>query len=89
MNWGGHHITREDYNLNHLISLINDWKDRYGIDIILEPGEAVGLNCGYYVAKILDITKNDKQIAICDISATAHMPDVLEYPYKAKHSKLS
>ena len=83
MNWGGgHHITRDDYNLNHLISLINDWKHRYGIDIILEPGEAVGLNCGYYVAKILDITKNDKQIAICDISATAHMPDVLEYPYR-------
>ena len=63
MNWGGgHHITRKDYNVSKLIELINHWKNKYGVEIILEPGEAIALNCGYYVTKILDIIKNEKEI---------------------------
>lgn len=83
MNWGGGHLlTDENYNIKHLIQLINRWQDKYGLKIILEPGEAIGRHCGYYVSRVLDIIDNEQKIAICDISATAHMPDVLEYPYR-------
>lgn len=83
MNWGGgHHITRSDYNVDHLVDLIRHWKTTYNLDIILEPGEAIALNSGYYAAKVLDIITNENNIAILDISATAHMPDILEYPYR-------
>lgn len=82
-NWGGgHHITRSDYDVDALIQCINDWQDKYDLRVILEPGEAIVLNTGYYVTKVLDIVYNDGPILVCDISATAHMPDVLEYPYR-------
>jgi len=79
---GGHHITRKDYNLELLCKIIETIKNRYQIDIYLEPGEAVALNAGYFVASVLDIIKNDMPIAILDTSAATHMPDVLEMPYR-------
>jgi len=85
MKWfnmgGGHHITRSDYDVEHLISLVNDFQDRWDLQVYLEPGEAHVLSAGYLIASVLDIVDNDKQIAILDVSATAHMPDVLEMPY--------
>jgi carboxynorspermidine decarboxylase len=83
MNWGGGHLLTDDnYERDILIKEINRWKSTYNLQVILEPGEAIGRHCGYYVTRILDIVENHKKIAICDISATAHMPDVLEYPYR-------
>ena len=78
---GGHHITRNGYDVDHLCQLICDFRERYGVEVLLEPGEAVALNAGYLVATVLDIVCNDGEIAILDTSATAHMPDVLEMPY--------
>ncbi len=86
MKWinfgGGHHITRSDYNIDLLCKLINDFKKKYGVEVILEPGEAVALNCGVLVASVLDIIRNNVQIAILDSTAEAHMPDVLGMPYR-------
>lgn len=86
MKWvnfgGGHHITRSDYDVELLCRLINDFKNRYGTEVYLEPGEAVALNAGYLIAEVLDITQADKPIAILDTSAAAHMPDVIEMPYR-------
>ncbi len=86
MKWvnlgGGHHITRPDYDIETLVSSILYFKDKYGVDIYLEPGEAVALNTGYLVAKVLDVIDNDMKIAILDASAACHMPDVLEMPYR-------
>ncbi len=86
MKWinfgGGHHITRPDYDLHLLCDLIKDFKQKYNVDIYLEPGEAVALNAGFLIATVLDIVKNDIDIAILDTSAAAHMPDVLEMPYR-------
>lgn len=86
MKWlnlgGGHHITRPDYDRETLISCINYLKDKYGVDIYLEPGEAVALNTGYLVSTVLDIVDNGMKIAILDTSAACHMPDVLEMPYR-------
>tara|TARA_A100001015_G_scaffold320996_1_gene449538 strand:+ start:427 stop:1563 length:1137 start_codon:yes stop_codon:yes gene_type:complete len=79
---GGHLITDENYKLDELIHKINEWQKKYKLKIILEPGEAIGRHCGFYISKVLDIINNEKNIIICDISATAHMPDVLEYPYR-------
>ena len=79
---GGHHITRPDYDVGLLIDLIRDFKREHRVDVFLEPGEAIGLNTGVLVATVLDLIENDGQIAILDISATAHMPDVLEMPYR-------
>jgi carboxynorspermidine decarboxylase len=79
---GGHHITRSDYDLKLLIDTINDFKKRYQVQVYLEPGEAVALNAGYLVATVLDIVDNGMQIAILDTSAAAHMPDVIEMPYR-------
>jgi len=81
---GGHHITREDYNFELLIETINQFKQKYNVDVILEPGEAIGLNAGVLVSRVLDIQKNGMNLAILDTSASAHMPDVLEMPYKPK-----
>jgi carboxynorspermidine decarboxylase len=86
MKWvnfgGGHHITRKDYDIDLLCNTINDFRKRYNnIDVYLEPGEAVVLNAGVLVAKVLDIVKNDIDIAILDTSAETHMPDVLAMPY--------
>lgn len=87
MDWlnfgGGHHITRPGYDTKHLCQLINHIKETYNVEVYLEPGEAVALNAGYLVASVLDITQNGGiQNAILDTSATCHMPDVLEMPYR-------
>jgi carboxynorspermidine decarboxylase len=86
MEWvnfgGGHHITRPDYDLDRLCRLIDEFKQRYGVEIFLEPGEAVALHTGFLVTSVLDVTRNTLDIAILDSSASAHMPDVLEMPYR-------
>lgn len=86
MKWvnfgGGHHITRPDYDVEKLVHLINSFKEKYDVQVILEPGEAIALNTGYLVTTVLDIVKNGMDIAILDTSATCHMPDVLEMPYR-------
>lgn len=81
---GGHHITRPGYDLERLVALINGFKQRYPhLSVYLEPGEAVALNAGVLVASVLDITHNHGLAnAILDTSATCHMPDVLEMPYR-------
>lgn len=86
MRWvnfgGGHHITKPHYDVALLVELIRDFKSRYEVDVFLEPGEAVGIDAGVLVTSVLDIIDNDGLIAILDTSATAHMPDVLEMPYR-------
>lgn len=86
MEWinfgGGHHITREDYDIPLLEECIMRMKNKYGLEVFLEPGEAFALNAGYLVTEVLDITENDMAIAILDTSAACHMPDVLEMPYR-------
>ncbi len=80
---GGHHITRDDYDVERLVRVIRDFKARHPhLEVYLEPGEAIALNTGYLVCTVLDIVENDGPIAILDTSATAHMPDVLEMPYR-------
>lgn len=86
MEWinfgGGHHITRPDYDIQRLENCINRMQAKYGLEVYLEPGEAVALNAGYLVTEVLDIIENDMPIAILDTSAACHMPDVLEMPYR-------
>ncbi len=87
MKWlnmgGGHHITREDYDIERLERCIVRMRDKYGLQIYLEPGEAVALNAGYLVTAVLDTLKNgDTDIAILDMSAACHTPDVIEMPYR-------
>ncbi len=94
MEWvnfgGGHHITRSDYDVNLLIQTIKDFKERYhDIEVILEPGEAIGWQCGFLIASVIDIVKNDQEIAILDASFSAHMPDCLEMPYRPSILKVS
>jgi carboxynorspermidine decarboxylase len=79
---GGHHITRNDYDVQRLIRVIRGFKERYDVEVYLEPGEAVALNTGYLIASVLDIVPSDMPTAILDTSATAHMPDTLEMPYR-------
>ncbi|WP_139521164.1 carboxynorspermidine decarboxylase [Helicobacter pylori] len=87
---GGHHITRSDYDVNLLIQTIKDFKERYhNIEVILEPGEAIGWQCGFLIASVIDIVKNDQEIAILDASFSAHMPDCLEMPYRPSIFKIS
>jgi len=87
MKWinfgGGHHITREGYDIEKLISLINDFKKRYDVEVYLEPGEAIGWQTGPLIATVLDIVHNGIDIAILDASAEAHMPDTIIMPYRA------
>ena len=86
MKWlnlgGGHHITREGYDLDGLVALVGYFRNKYGIDVYLEPGEAVAIGTGILVAEVLDLVHNEMDIAILDVSATCHMPDVLEMPYR-------
>jgi len=86
MKWlnfgGGHHITRADYDIDTLCRSVEFMRDKYGLDIYLEPGEAVALNTGFLVSEVMDIVNNGIDIAILDTSAACHMPDVLEMPYR-------
>lgn len=88
MKWinfgGGHHITRPDYDLALLVRLVRDFTKKYGVAVYLEPGEAIAIRTGVLVASVLDLTENEMPIAILDTSATAHMPDTLEMPYRAE-----
>lgn len=80
---GGHFITHKDYDVEHLISILKAFMSRYEVEVILEPGSAVGLNTGYLLTTVLDIVENGgKTTAILDTSFTCHMVDTLEMPYK-------
>ena len=85
MKWinfgGGHHITREDYDIKTLEKCINHVKKKYDVEVYVEPGEAVALNAGYLVTTVLDKVENGITTLILDASAACHMPDVLEMPY--------
>lgn len=87
MKWlnfgGGHHITRDDYQRDELVAFLKAIKAKYGVEIYLEPGEAVALDAGILIGEVLDLTRNGKtNLAILDLSATCHMPDVIEAPYR-------
>ncbi len=86
MKWlnlgGGHHITRADYDVPALISLIRRIREQYGVTVYLEPGEAIALNAGYLDTEVMDIVENGIKVLILDASAACHMPDVLEMPYR-------
>lgn len=87
MKWlnmgGGHHITREDYDIPRLEKCINYAQEKWGVEVYLEPGEAVALNAGYLATRVLDVVQNgETSVAILDASAACHMPDVIEMPYK-------
>ncbi|MGX5915507.1 carboxynorspermidine decarboxylase [Aliidiomarina sp. Khilg15.8] len=79
---GGHLMTREGYDVDHLIAQLKRLRETYNVDVILEPGSAVAWQTGVLVSEVVDIVSNAGDIAILDISATAHMPDVLEMPYR-------
>ena len=79
---GGHHITRPGYQMERLLGLIARLRQRYGVEVYLEPGEAVVLNAGFLYTRVLDTLHNGLDIAILDTSAACHMPDVLEMPYR-------
>lgn len=86
MKWvnfgGGHHITKPGYNLGLLMDCIRQVRDRYGVAVYLEPGEAVALNAGFLVSTVLDVLTNGMELAVLDASAACHMPDVIEMPYR-------
>lgn len=86
MKWinlgGGQHITSLSYDIETLIECIMFFKNKYNIEVYLEPGEAVVLNTGFLVSSVIDILYNNMNIGILDTSAACHMPDVLEMPYR-------
>jgi carboxynorspermidine decarboxylase len=86
MKWlnlgGGHHITREGYDIDALVELVKYFKGKYGVEVYLEPGEAIAIGTGILVGEVLDVVHNEMEIAILDVSATCHMPDILEMPYR-------
>ena len=79
---GGHHITRPGYNLAALEGLILSIREKYGLEVYLEPGEAIALNAGTLITTVLDIVPGETPVLILDASAACHMPDVLEMPYR-------
>ena len=80
---GGHWITKADYNRELLATLVKRTKERYGVEVYLEPGEAIAIHTGVLRSTVVDVVRNGGlEIAILDVSATAHMPDVLEMPYR-------
>lgn len=93
MKWlnlgGGHHITRADYDRERLVRIIRRLREKYQLEVYLEPGEAVVLNAGDLVASVMEIVHNNMEIAILDTSAACHMPDVLEMPYRPPVQKSS
>ncbi|MFT5122874.1 MAG: carboxynorspermidine decarboxylase [Kiritimatiellia bacterium] len=87
MKWlnmgGGHHITRPGYDVDLLISELKRIQETYDLQVYLEPGEAIALNTGYLMSEVLDLFESGgEQVAVLDTSASAHMPDVLEMPYR-------
>lgn len=86
MKWlnlgGGHHITRDDYDTELLIALVRRLRETYDVEVYLEPGEAVVLNAGFLVTRVLETLENGMHLAILDTSAACHMPDVIEMPYR-------
>ena len=86
MKWlnlgGGHHISKSTYDRDRLIRLVKGLKEKYDVEVYLEPGEAIALNAGYLVTEVMDKVKNGMEILILDASAACHMPDVLEMPYR-------
>ncbi|EAJ1740225.1 carboxynorspermidine decarboxylase [Campylobacter upsaliensis] len=88
MKWvnfgGGHHITKKGYDVEKLIALCKKFSDKFGVQVYLEPGEAVGWQTGVLVASVIDIVENEKQIAILDTSSEAHMPDTIIMPYTSE-----
>jgi carboxynorspermidine decarboxylase len=86
MQWvnfgGGHHITADGYDIDGLVNLIQDFSTKYQVQVYLEPGEAVAIGTGVLVAEVLDLAWNTLDQAILDTSATCHMPDTLEMPYR-------
>lgn len=86
MEWlnlgGGHQITRPGYQVEGLVTLLRDLQSRYGLQVYLEPGEAIALDAGVLVTSVLDLAHNGVDLAILDTSATCHMPDVIEEPYR-------
>lgn len=86
MKWlnlgGGHHITREGYDIDALVELVRYFREKYNVEVYLEPGEAIAIGTGVLVGEVLDVVENGMEIAILDVSATCHMPDVLEMPYR-------
>lgn len=86
MRWlnlgGGHHITRDGYDIDGLIDLVRHFRAKYDLEVYLEPGEAIAIGTGVLVSEVLDMVENGMEIAILDVSATCHMPDILEMPYR-------
>src|SRR5690606_2470004 len=86
LNWinfgGGHHVTRADYQVDDLIAFLKAVRATTGCEVMIEPGEAVALDAGILIGEILDLFSNGMPIAITDIRATCHMPDVIEAPYR-------
>ena len=81
---GGHHITRADYARDDLVAVLRDLRARHGLDLTIEPGEAVALDAGILVGEVLDVFDNAMPVAITDVSAVCHMPDVIEAPYRPR-----
>ncbi len=81
---GGHHLTDEAYPIDKLITRIKNFQEKYAVQVYLEPGEAIAIHTGVLVTEVLDIVHNEHDIAILDSSATCHMPDTLEMPYRAE-----
>ena len=79
---GGHHITKDEYDREGLISEVKRLSRKYNVTVYLEPGEAVAIDAGYLIGTVMDIVENGMKIAILDVSAACHMPDVLEMPYR-------
>lgn len=86
MKWinfgGGHHITRERYDIDGLVELVKYFREKYKVEVYLEPGEAVIIGTGLLVGEVLDVVENQVANVILDVSATCHMPDILEMPYR-------
>ena len=86
MKWlnlgGGHHITREGYDIDALVELVRYFRRKYDLEVYLEPGEAIAIGTGILVSEVLDVVHNEVDIAVLDVSATCHMPDILEMPYR-------
>lgn len=86
MKWlnlgGGHHISREGYDIDGLVELVKYFREKYDLEVYLEPGEAIAIGTGILTSEVLDVVHNEMDIAILDVSATCHMPDILEMPYR-------